>query len=224
MTSKMENLSKTRGLRIGLTGGMGCGKSAAAGFFVELGFAVLESDKIVRELWESDAEMKKAAVARWGGGVLKKCRMQNAECKVHEEPNGESGVDRRKIAEIVFADPVELRWLEELLHPRVEARWREALAAAPERDWVVEIPLLFEKSLASEFDFTLCVWASPPQQAVRLAPRGLSPAEITARQARQLPLLEKVARADWVVLNDGNLEFLRRQTVWIAGRLRKNFK
>lgn len=195
-----------RGRRIGLTGGMGCGKSAAAGIFRERGFSVLESDGIVRELWASDEELKQAAIKRWGAKIL-------------EQPAAHS-ISRRRVAEIVFADPAELDWLEAGLHPKVRAGWQAAIAAAPQKDWVVEIPLLFEKSLASEFDFTLCIASSPSVQAARLASRGLTPSEIAARQARQWPLPQKIERADWVALNDGSLDFLRRQLDYFIAGLR----
>jgi dephospho-CoA kinase len=192
-----------RGRRLGLTGGMGCGKSTVAGIFREVGFGVVESDALVRDLWEQDEEVKAAALKRWGGAVFQ-----------------ENGViDRRKVAERVFWKAEELAWVEELLHPRVRARWEAALAANPGRDWVVEIPLLFEKSLASHFDLTLCVWASPATQAKRLVARGLTPTEMAARQARQWPVKEKAERADLVVSNDGSRDFLSRQVEWIAGRL-----
>jgi dephospho-CoA kinase len=208
MSPKKDTSGKTRGLRVGLTGGIGCGKSTAAGFFAELGFGVIDADAVVRELWEQDGEVQAVVRQRWGGRVEVK------------STNAGGKLDRRKVAEIVFADPAELVWLEELLHPRVRARWQAALAAVPEKDWVVEIPLLFEKSLASEFDFTLCIEASPVLQAERLAARGLSLADIAARQARQWPLREKIERADAVALNDGNPEFLRRQIVRLAGQWR----
>jgi dephospho-CoA kinase len=182
---------------------MGCGKSAVAAIFRELGFGVVESDGVVRELWEGDEEVKKAAVERWGKRILK----------------ADETVDRRVVGEIVFGEAGELAWVEGLLHPRVRARWEGALAAEPGRDWVVEIPLLFEKSLASAFDFTLCVWASPATQAQRLAARGLTPTEMAARQARQWPVKAKAERADLVVSNDGSRDFLRRQVVWMAGRI-----
>jgi len=209
-----------RGLRIALTGGMGCGKSTAAGIFRELGFGVVESDVIVRELWETDAEVKEAAVKRWGEQIIE----QGAGSGENEPGNLSSAIpiSRHKVAEIVFADPKELDWLEALLHPRVRARWAAALAAEPGRDWVVEIPLLFEKSLASEFDYTLCIASSPTLQANRLAARGLTPVAIAARQARQWPLREKIERADGVALNDGSEEFLRRQIVRYATRLRES--
>lgn len=197
-----------RVLRLGLTGGMGCGKSTAAGMFRELGFGVLESDVLVRELWETDAEVQQAAIKRWPG------------IAAISDPPSAIKISRRKVAEIVFADAGELDWLENLLHPRVRERWQAALAGEPGRDWVVEIPLLFEKSLASEFDCTLCIASSPSLQASRLAARGLTPAEIAARQARQWPLQDKIERADLVALNDGSVDFLRRQIVLLAGRLR----
>jgi dephospho-CoA kinase len=206
MTTNKKSIN--RGRRIGLTGGMGCGKSTAAGMFRELGFGVLESDVIVRELWETDAEVQQAALARWP--AIAEISNQHSEIKV----------SRRAVAAIVFSNPAELDWLESLLHPRVRARWQAAAAAELQKDWVVEIPLLFEKSLALEFDYTLCIASSPTLQARRLAARGLAPAEVAARQARQWPLRDKIERADWVAFNDGTVDFLRRQIVHFAGTLR----
>jgi len=198
---------------------MGCGKSTVAGVFRELGFGVLESDALVRELWEQDQEVQAAAIQRWGGRVIKdsKFKIQNSKEKIQDD--GAGWIDRRKVAEIVFKETGELAWVEALLHPQVRVRWEAALAAEPGRDWVVEIPLLFEKSLASHFDLTLCVWASPATQAKRLVARGLTPTEMAARQSRQWPVKEKAERADLVVSNDGSRDFLRRQVEWIAGRL-----
>ena len=204
----------SRGLRVGLTGGMGCGKSTAARLFREQGFGVLESDQIVRELWENDAEVKQAAMARWGTTIVE------LKTKNLKPETSSPRISRSKVASIVFADPKELDWLENLLHPRVRARWQAAIIAEPMRDWVVEIPLLFEKNLAKEFDFTLCIASSPELQASRLAARGLTPAQITARQARQLPLREKMERANLVALNDGSEDFLRREIAHLAAWLR----
>jgi len=184
---------------------MGCGKSSAVAIFRELGFAVIESDAIVRQLWDTDAEVQKAALARWGNAITVSNSQQ---------------IDRRKVAAVVFGDTKELDWLEGILHPRVSKLWRGTVAAEPQKDWVVEIPLLYEKNLASDFNFTLCITSSPALQAKRLAARGLSPADIAARQARQWPLQQKIDRADFVALNDGSLNFLRQQIVQLAARLR----
>ncbi len=194
MTGLKKNKPDDRGWRIGLTGGMGCGKSTAGGVFRDQGFGVIESDAVVRELWETDEELKQAARKRWGERILEQGK-----------------VSRRKVAGIVFADSRELEWLEGVLHPKVRLHWHSAMRVEPQKDWVVEIPLLFEKNLATEFDFTLCIASSPALQAARLAARGLSPVEVTARQARQWPLQQKIDQADWVALNDGSLDFLRRQ-------------
>jgi dephospho-CoA kinase len=191
-------------LRLGLTGGMGCGKSTAAGIFRELGFGVTESDAIVRELWDNDPEVRAASLARWGNRVL---------------ASDGSQIDRRKVAEIVFAEPGELDWLESLLHPIVRSHWQASVAVQPEKDWVVEIPLLFEKNLASEFNFTLCIASSPTLQATRLAARGLSPLELAARQSRQWPLAKKIEQADLVAWNDGSVDFLRREIVHFVTQL-----
>ncbi|HTB63635.1 MAG TPA: dephospho-CoA kinase [Opitutales bacterium] len=229
-TSVDKANARPRGLRVGLTGGMGCGKSTAARMFRELGFGVLESDALVRELWETDTEVQQAVVTRWGSGILEeKGGGQGAEnLALHTSPStlhpSHFSISRRKIAEIVFANSPELDWLENLLHPRVRARWQATIAAEPARDWVVEIPLLFEKSLASGFDFALCIASSPALQAQRLAARGLSPAEISARQIRQWPLRDKIERADLVAFNDGSEDFLRRQIVHLAHWLRHHAK
>jgi len=223
------------GRRIGLTGGMGCGKSAAAGIFRELGFAVIESDVLVRELWEQDDEVQQAAGKRWGSKIMEDGKWKMEERSAGRTAQGDANshlqasrsplsISRRKVADIVFADSRELDWLESLLHPRVRARWQAVLAADPQRDWVVEIPLLFEKNLASEFDFTLCIASSPEVQAARLAKRGLLPVEVAARQARQWPLRDKIERADWVAFNDGSLDFLRRQIIHFAAGLRSSPK
>jgi len=204
--SAIKHRHPAHGLRIGLTGGIGCGKTTAVGMFRELNFGVLESDVIVRDLWETDDEIKKAAIKRWPGIVEKSGK-------------SEIKISRRKVADIVFADQKELEWLEGLLHPQVRLCWQSAMEVEPEKHWVVEIPLLFEKNLASGFDYTLCIASSPALQAARLAARGLSPAEMAARQARQWPLRDKIERADWVALNDGSVDFLRRQIVHFVSRL-----
>src|SRR5690606_17064865 len=106
-----------------------------------------------------------------------------------------------------------LDWLERLLHPLVGKRWREEMAADPESDWVVQIPLLFEKKLEKSFQFTVCVGASGETQRQRLLQRGISEEEISRRLSRQLPIEEKIARSDFFLSNDGSLEFLRLQVV-----------
>lgn len=188
---------------LGLTGGMGCGKSEAAGLFAECGWHRIDTDAIVRELLESDAATRRAVKKAFGPVVIK----------------GSGAVDRAAVAKIVFADRAELSRLEAILHPLVRSRWLAEVETDEGELWVVEIPLLFEKGLEKEVDFTLCIASHPKVQAERLASRGLSPKEAAQRMARQLPLAQKIERADFVITNNGSLAFLKDQVTWLASIL-----
>jgi dephospho-CoA kinase len=188
---------------LGLTGGLGCGKSTAARFFAELGFRVLDSDRIVRDEVLVEPEIV-AAVGGHFPGVVEG-----------------GGVRRDRLAAVVFGGegPEALAWLEDLVLPRVLTRWREELAAVPTARWVVEAPLLFEKKLENWFDFTVCVAASSTFQLTRLTERGLPPALAGLRISKQLPLVQKIELADFVLCNDGTRDALRRQTVRLGALL-----
>lgn len=188
---------------IGLTGGIGCGKSAAARMFEDLGWGRVESDEIVRTLLRVDAEVHAAIRREFGEGVF--------------GPDG--AVDRRLMAAVVFPHPEALQRLEAILHPRVRAAWKACVTGPVPENWIVEIPLLFEKGLEKEFDFTVCVASDPGVQAERLASRGLPPQEAAQRIARQLPLAQKIERADFVLTNNGSLDFLRDQVLRLTHQL-----
>ncbi len=190
-------------MKLGLTGGMGCGKSSALLYFAECGAAVVESDRIVRELLANDSVVHKDVRAAFGPEVF----------------DSEGRPDHRAIARIVFADRSALERLEAILHPRVRATWKRRIEAEPERTAVVEIPLLFEKNLEKSFDFSLCVVSDAATARDRLAKRGLNEEEISLRIARQMPLSQKIALADFVILNNGSPEFLRRQVHALAEEL-----
>lgn len=182
-------------MNIGLTGGIGCGKSTVVQLFKEAGWRTLESDAIVRELLADSEEVQTALRERWGERVLRS-----------------EVVDRKAIAEIVFKDDAELEWLEALLHPLVRVVWSQALTAEPDRNCLIEIPLLFEKRLETEFDLTVCVISPSDVVEARMVRRGYTGAEVEQRRSRQMPLHEKVKRAARVISNAGSLEFLKRQT------------
>lgn len=190
-------------LIVGLTGGMGCGKSTAAALFAELGFRRLDADRTVHEVLLPSAEVTQAIREKFGDGVL----------------SATGAVDRAKLGARVFADPAALAWLEELLHPRLRAHWDAIYATAQSERFIVEVPLLFEKQLQNRFDFTVCVTTSSDLQLRRLEQRGVSPEIARQRLAKQLPLARKCELADFVLLNDGTLEFLREQVSELAGRL-----
>jgi dephospho-CoA kinase len=188
-----QRLKKTRSgprrpVAVAVTGGIGAGKSEALEAFGRHGAAVISSDEIVHRLLRQDVEVKDALLARWGKRVL----------------GADGEIDRARVGEIVFADQVELRWLEELLHPRVVAeylRWREELARLqePPRVCVTEVPLLYEVGGDAHFDAVVVVTASPQ---VRVS-RHIRP--MHDREQRLLPEEEKAARADFVYVNDGTL-------------------
>jgi dephospho-CoA kinase len=189
---------------VGLTGGLGAGKSTALQALERLGAATLSTDAVVHELYASDA-VRDAVVGRWGPEVA---------------PDGV--VDRPAIARHVFAAPVERGWLEGLLWPLVGDRVASWYAELGSRDpapvaAVVETPLLFEAGLESRYDATIAVVADEAVRAERAAARGH--AAVDERAARQLSQEEKASRATYVVRNHGSVEDLERELSVVLGRL-----
>lgn len=191
-------------LKIGLTGGIAAGKSEALAAFARLGAATLSSDAVVHELLESEP-LRERLVERWGERVA---------------PPGEP-VDRRRIGEIVFADPEELTWLESQVHPLVADRTAAWFASLPPETEVavVEVPLLFEGGRDHVFDATVAVVAGDEVRRVRAAARGH--ALVDEREARQLTQAEKAERADHVITNDGSIEDLERALSELVEKLRR---
>jgi dephospho-CoA kinase len=190
---------------VGLTGGLGAGKSTALQALERLGAATLSTDAVVHELYASD-EVRDAVVARWGAGVA---------------PGGV--VDRRAVAGHAFADPGDRAWLEGLLWPLVGERvaaWRDEVQRLdpPPPAAVVETPLLFEAGLESRYDATIAVVADEALHAERAAARGH--AAVDERAARQLTQDEKASRATYVVRNHGTIEDLERELSCVLGTLR----
>jgi dephospho-CoA kinase len=172
---------------VGLTGGIGAGKSEALAAFERLGAATLSTDRVAHDLLEDD-EVRAALIERWGEGIA---------------PGG--AVDRDQVGEIVFNNPEELSWLEGITHPRVGAHvleWRQSLD--PEVPVaVVEVPLLFEAAMEDAFDSTVAVVAADELRDERLLERGQG--GLAGREKRQLDQAEKERRADHVIRNDASL-------------------
>ena len=124
-------------------------------------------------------------------------------------PDG--SINRGRVAEIVFPDPSERRWLEDLTHPVLFARWRELLQEDRHGNWLIEVPLLFERQLENWFDLIVCVTCSRDQQLARLERRGMTRSLADQRISTQLPLGRKIELSDHVLLNDGSPDFLRKQ-------------
>ena len=185
---------------VGLTGGIGAGKSEALAALQRLGAATLSTDAVVHELYET-GEVRDAVVERWGPSVA---------------PEGI--VDRAAVARRAFATADEREWLEGLLWPRVGGRiqaFREAHEDA--RALVVEVPLLFESGMDAAFDATIAVVADEAVRAARAGARGHE--AVDERTSRQLPQSEKAERATYVVENSGSLEDLERSLSDVLAKL-----
>jgi dephospho-CoA kinase len=191
---------------VGLTGGLGAGKSTALAALERLGAATLSTDAVVHELYASE-EVREAVVDRWGPEVA---------------PAGV--IHRPTVARRAFSAPGESAWLEELLWPLVGARvaaWYEALGEQdpPPLAAVVETPLLFEASMEGVYDATLAVVADEEVRAQRAAARGHQ--AVDERAARQLTQDEKAARATFAVRNSGTTGELEEQLSAVLAALRE---
>lgn len=187
---------------VGLTGGIAAGKSEALAALERLGAATLSSDDVVHQLLASE-EIRALLVERFGDRVA---------------PDG--SVDRSRVAEVVFADPEQRKWLEGELWPRVGARiaeWRDEQARRAPKALVVEVPLLFEAGMEDAFDYTVAVVADESTRRRRASERGH--AGLDGRDSRQLPQDEKAQRADFAIANEGSLEELERKLGEMLARM-----
>jgi dephospho-CoA kinase len=188
---------------VGLTGGIGAGKSEALRALERLGAATLSTDDVTHELLATD-EVRDLLVAELGSDVA---------------PDGR--IDRSAVAARVFGDEEKRKWLEGVLWPRVGAKvaaFRESVEDAPAA--VVEVPLLFESGMEAVFDRTIAVVADEAVRAERAGLRGHELVE--ARAARQLTQKEKAERADFVVQNDGTLDDLEIKLSDVLEKLSKD--
>lgn len=189
-------------LSVGLTGGIGAGKSEVSRLFVSYGAILIDADKIAREVVEPGTPGLAAVVDAFGAEIL--------------APDGT--LDRPKLGSIVFADPDRLAELNKIVHPLVGARSMELESAAgPDAVVIHDVPLLTENDLASLYDVVVVVDASPETQLDRLVRlRGMAESEARARMAAQATREQRLAVADLVIDNDGPLENLQPQVrkVW----------
>lgn len=186
-------------LTVGLTGGIGSGKSAVSRLLAERGAVVVDADLVAREVVEPGTPGLTRIVERFGGQVLR--------------PDGT--LDRAALGATVFADPEALRDLNAIVHPLVGERTAVLLEQAREQGAQVvvhDVPLLVENGLAPMYDAVVVVAASPQTQLDRLVRlRGMAPEEAQQRIDAQAPLADKLAVATHVLDNDGPLEALAPQ-------------
>ncbi|MGP3950625.1 dephospho-CoA kinase [Streptomyces sp. 7N604] len=191
-------------LKVGLTGGIGAGKSEVSRLLASYGAVIVDADKIAREVVEPGTPGLAAVVAEFGPEIL--------------APDGT--LDRPRLGSVVFNDPERLRALNAIVHPLVGARSAELEASAAGADAAVvvhDVPLLTENDLAGLYDLVVVVDASPGTQLDRLVGlRGMTESEARSRMAAQATREQRLAVADLVIDNDGPLEALESQVrkVW----------
>jgi len=190
---------------LGLTGGIGSGKSMVASMFAQLGAEVIDADQLAREVVEPGQPALAEITTAFGSGVLM--------------PDGR--LDRGKLARIIFADPVARARLNAITHPRIQERMATEMALRGSRPGllILDIPLLYENDRVGTVEAVIVVWVDSKTQLRRLNERdGLTDDEARQRIAAQMPLDEKRARADLVVDNSGSRENTRRQVEAIYRR------
>jgi len=195
-------------LRYGLTGGIASGKSTVASMLREHGFAVLEADKISHGLIEPGGAAYEEVIARFGREIV----------------HADGTINRGRLGAMVFDDPEELKQLNGMLHPRVEAELVRSLAELEISGSVpvafVEAALIFEAGLDKKLDGVVVAWCLPEQQLARLMERGMSEAEARQRIGAQMPVQEKLVLAAQKVDCSGSIEETRSQVDALAAKLR----
>lgn len=186
---------------LGLTGGIGSGKSTAARMFADLGATVIDADAIAKEVLEPGQLGYESIVNKFGDEIL----------------DSSGNVDRSALAAKVFENSAELKELEDIVHPAVASKVLEIRESLPAGTTVVyDTPLLVEKKLQDQFDQVVVVLAPEPLRTQRLIDRGLAERDIAARMSKQASDDQRRAVANFVIDNSGSLAQLRAQVqnVW----------
>jgi len=191
---------------IGLTGGIGCGKSLAAQYFSELGALVIDADQLARAAIERGSQGFDEAVSIFGDSILN---------------NGD--IDRRALGEIIFKDPDAKKKLEGIIHPFVREQFEEAVSSLKADETLIyEIPLLVETGAQDRFDLVITVESEIENRISRLRQRGMHISEIEGRIAAQATREQRVEIADFLIENDGSEDELLRQVENIWDSLHDN--
>ena len=185
-----------RGFRVALTGGVACGKTTVANLFAALGATIIDTDLLAREVVAPGSALLPRIAEHFGTAVLA----------------ADGSLDRRALRALVFADPAERRWLEQLTHPAIRELTDARSAAIKGSYAMVAIPLLVETQGADRFDRVLVVDCDPAIQRARLQARdGSSRAEVEQMLAAQASREDRLSAADDVIVNDGDIAALRDQ-------------
>ena len=191
---------------IGLTGGIGCGKSLAAQYFAELGALVIDADQLARAAIERGSQGFDEVVSFFGDSIL---------------TNGE--IDRRALGELIFKDSEAKKRLENIVHPFVRREFEEAVASLKSDETLIyEIPLLVETGAQDRFDMVVTVESYLENRISRLRQRGMHISEIEGRIASQATREQRIEVADFLIENDGSEDELLRQVENIWDSLHDN--
>ena len=191
---------------IGLTGGIGCGKSLAAQYFAELGALVVDADQLARAAIERGSDGFDEVVTMFGDGILK-----------------DGNIDRRALGDLIFKDPTAKAQLENIIHPFVRREFEEAVASLKgDQVLVYEIPLLVETKAHEKFDVVITVESEMENRIARLRGRGMHISEIEGRIAAQATREQRIEVADFLIENDGSEDELLRQVENIWDSLHDN--
>ena len=191
---------------IGLTGGIGCGKSLAAQYFAELGALVIDADQLARAAIERGSDGFDEVVTLLGDSILK-----------------DGNIDRRALGELIFKDPAAKKQLESIIHPFVRREFEEAVASLKgDQVLVYEIPLLVETGAHERFDVVITVESEMENRVARLRGRGMHISEIEGRIAAQATREQRIEVADFLIENDGSEDELLRQVENIWDSLHDN--
>lgn len=193
---------------IGITGGIGAGKSLTLSKLREMGEEVIDADDVVHSLYDDqNSEIVKPLQERYGSRI---------------KGEGEE-IDRRKLAQIVFADQYELEWLNNLIHPWV---WKhiQQRAETVETRLFCGVPLLFEAGWHKKMDHTVSVWCDVTSQWRRLRGKGLTDDQIEARRNAQMSMEQKNELADSVIVNNSSVQILQQQLRYLMTRIIKDIK
>ena len=188
-------------MKVGLTGGIGAGKSTVADLFSQKGAVVIRSDELARQVIEPQTPGFQQVIDRFGKDFI----------------NSEGYIDRAKLAQTVFQDDAALKDLENIVHPLVRSKTNQIIDQHTSETIIVnEIPLLLEKKMESLFDFLVIVISSEKNRLERLSQRGLTAEQASARMSKQVSDDERKAAADFLIVNDGNLDQLEAdvEKIW----------
>jgi dephospho-CoA kinase len=191
---------------IGLTGGIGCGKSLVAQYFAELGALVIDADQLARAAIERGSDGFDEVLTLFSDSILK-----------------DGNIDRRALGELIFKDPIAKTKLENIIHPFVRREFEDAVASLKgDQVLVYEIPLLVETGAQERFDVVITVESEMENRISRLRGRGMHISEIEGRIAAQATREQRIEVADFLIENDGSEDELLRQVENIWDSLHEN--